>query len=80
MTLTQKKLINFIKSSTDQKTKHNTSLFSSSLLDSVFLLDIVMFVEEQEDMKIENCDINLKNFDSIDLILAYIKTVKANLD
>ena len=78
MTLTKKKLIDFIENGAEPTTKikHNTPLFSSSLLDSIFLLDIVMFIEVQENIKVENTHINLKNFDSIDRILAYIKSVK----
>ncbi len=78
MTLTKKKLADFIKNSAEPTTKikHNTPLFSNSLLDSIFLLDIVMFIEVQKNIKIENTHINLKNFDSIDRILAYIKNTK----
>jgi acyl carrier protein len=78
MTLTKKKLIYFIKNGAEPKIKikHNTPLFSNSLLDSIFLLDIVMFIEVQENIKVENTHINLKNFDSIDRILTYIQSAK----
>ena len=75
MNLTEKKLAEFIKNCADSKTKikKNTSLFSTSLLDSVCLLDIVMFVEETENIKIDDADINLKNFDTIAKIISCIK-------
>jgi len=82
MTLTKKKLVDFIKNGAEPMTKikHNTPLFSNSLLDSIFLLDIVMFIEVQESIKVENTHINLKNFDTIDRILAYIKSVKLGIN
>ena len=79
MNLTKKKLIDFINNGAEPKTKikHNTPLFSNSMLDSIFLLDIVMFIEVQENIKIENTHISLKNFDTIDRILAYIKNTRS---
>lgn len=78
MNLTKKKLIDFINNGTEAKTKikHNTPLFSNSMLDSIFLLDIVIFIEVQEKIKVENSHISLKNFDTVDRILAYIKNTR----
>lgn len=48
--------------------KNDTKLFTSGLLDSMSVMDLVVFVEEQLNCVIAPADIVLDNFDSIDNI------------
>jgi len=47
-------------------------LFSSGLLDSFSLVDIVSFVEERTGLKIKPGDVQLNNFDSITRIEGFV--------
>ena len=49
----------------------DTPLFSSAVLDSFSLVDLVSFVEKQIGAKIKAMDVNLDNFDTIERIIAY---------
>ena len=50
-----------------------TLLFSSGMLDSFVLLEIVSFVEQVTGAPVRAIDINLDNFDSIARIAAYVQ-------
>lgn len=49
----------------------DTPLFSSGLLDSFTLLEVVTFIESQAGVKMRPTEINLDNLDSVDRILAF---------
>lgn len=51
----------------------NTPLFSSGLLDSFALIDLVSFVERISGKRFGALDINLDNVDSIDRIIQFIE-------
>ena len=48
-------------------------LFSSQLLDSFHLVDLVTFVESETKVKFGVLDLNLKNLDTIERIMAYLQ-------
>lgn len=48
-----------------------TPLFTSSLLDSLSLVDLIVFVESQMDARIDPDDVAVENFDSVAQILRF---------
>lgn len=53
--------------------QNDTSLFSSGLLDSFSMVDLLSFVEKLTARKFRVVDVNLDNLDSIDRIVAFIE-------
>ncbi|WP_051301856.1 acyl carrier protein [Sedimenticola selenatireducens] len=51
----------------------NTPLFSSSILDSFSMVDLVTFVEQEINTKIEALDLHLDNLDSVEKITAFVQ-------
>ena len=54
-----------------------TPLFSSSLLDSFSIVELITFIESQAGIKMDAWDVTLDNLDSIGKILAYVELKKA---
>lgn len=52
-------------------------LFTEGILDSLSLIDLAKFVEDEAGIQTEPDEIELKNFDSIKKILKYVETKKA---
>ena len=52
---------------------YDTSLINSNILDSLTVIDLAIFLEEQTDLNISARDINSENFDSINKIADYLK-------
>ena len=52
----------------------DTRLFSTSRLDSLDLVELVTFIEEEFDVKIGSADIKVANLDSPALIEALVRT------
>lgn len=48
-----------------------TELFSTGLLDSVAMMQIIAFVEEQAGIDVRPADVTLDNFDTVARIVAY---------
>ena len=48
-------------------------LFSSNLVDSFSLVELITFIEAQGGIKVDAWDVTLDNFDSIDRILSYVR-------
>lgn len=46
-------------------------LFTSGLLDSFTMVDLILFIEEEGGFKMRAAEVNLDNLDSITRILAY---------
>ena len=57
---------------------YDTSLINSNILDSLTVIDLAIFLEEQTDLNIPARDINSENFDSINKIADYLKRKKNN--
>lgn len=51
----------------------DTSLINSNILDSLAVIDLAIFLEEQTNLNIPARDINSENFDSINKIADYLK-------
>jgi acyl carrier protein len=49
----------------------NTELFSSGLVDSFAMVDLLVFLEKHTGAKLGPEDISLENFDSVERILAF---------
>jgi acyl carrier protein len=53
-----------------------TPFFTSSLLDSVSLVDLIVFVESEMGVKIEPEEVVIENFDSVAQILRFAASKK----
>jgi len=49
-----------------------TLLFSSNVLDSFSLVDLMMFIEKEAGIKIEPSEVTLDNFDSMERIFNFV--------
>lgn len=54
-----------------------TPLFSSNLLDSFSMVDLIMFIEKEGAIKMDVWDVTLDNLDSIARILQLVEIKKA---
>jgi acyl carrier protein len=54
-----------------------TPLFSSNIMDSFAMVELVAFIEEKADIKFQALDLHLNNLDSIEKILAFVALKKA---
>lgn len=54
----------------------DTPLFSSQLVDSFALVNLMMFLEREAGIRIAPSDVNLDNMDTIGRMLAYVERVK----
>ena len=76
MSLSRDKLYEFLqeKALSDTAIKEETPLFSSSLIDSFALVDLILFIEQSCGVKIAPFDVNLDNFDSVAKILQFVES------
>ena len=49
----------------------DTALFSTGILDSFSLVNLMMFLESEGGFRIKSIDVNLENLDSINRIVAF---------
>lgn len=54
-----------------------TPLFSSSLLDSFSMVDLIMFIEQQAGVRMDPFDVSLDNLDSVGKILGFVEAKTA---
>ncbi len=54
------------------KIETTTLLFSSGMVDSFAMVNLIVFVEKSSGIKIKATDVNLDNLDSIDRILRFV--------
>ena len=54
----------------------DTALFSSGILDSFHLIDLVGFIETEADIRIGPFDMSLDNLDSIEKIVEFVNRKK----
>ena len=74
MGLDRHKLIGFIVENSDveeAELNEDTVLFSSGILDSFMMVELIAFLEDELTTKIRVTEINLDNFDTIGRILAF---------
>jgi len=48
-------------------------LFTSRLINSLFAMQLVLYLEKQYKIKVENEDLDIKNFNTINLITAFVE-------
>ncbi len=56
----------------DDAIQGETPLFSSGLLDSVSMVNLITYIEEKADITVHPADVTLENFDTPNLIIAYV--------
>ena len=54
--------------------KSDTPLFSSGLVDSFSLVDLILFIETSANLRMETLDVSFDNLDTIDRILNYVSS------
>lgn len=52
--------------------KEDDDIFASRLVNSLFAMQLVLFVEKEFKIKVENQDLDLKNFNSIKSIADFV--------
>jgi len=75
MVLTEKVLLHFFEENLGVDTAGidaDTLLFSTSLLDSFSMIEMIEFVESQANIRFSPTQVNLDNLDSIRRILAFV--------
>ncbi|WP_456440759.1 acyl carrier protein [Caldithrix abyssi] len=56
---------------------YDDSLLELGIIDSVKMLDLIGFIEEKYQIKVDDDDLYPENFDSINAIVNYIRSKKA---
>lgn len=74
MALTAQDLITFLKESLniDEQIDAETELFSTGILDSVAMMNMIAFVEETARTDIHPADVTLENFDTVSRVVALV--------
>ena len=75
MALNRESLLNYFEEQMGLDTsdiEDDTLLFSSSVLDSFSLVDLMIFIEQEASIKIEPAEVTLDNLDSIERILRFV--------
>ncbi|PIE07313.1 MAG: phosphopantetheine-containing protein [Rhodobacterales bacterium] len=77
MPLSQDELIAWLTTSldSDDDIAGDTALFTSGLLDSVMMQDLIMFFEEKTGTEVPAEDVTLDNFDTPAAIIAYAESL-----
>ena len=57
--------------------EETTPLFSSNLLDSFGMVDLVSFIESEASVKFEALDLHMDNLDSVQKILSFVDRKQA---
>jgi methoxymalonate biosynthesis acyl carrier protein len=57
----------------DNELSDDENLFASGLLNSLFAMQLVMFTEKEFQVKVENEDLDLKNFSTINAIDGFVR-------
>jgi acyl carrier protein len=52
----------------------NASLISTGILDSLALLKLLLFIEERFSLKVNDGEVNPRNFETVDRIMAFIES------
>jgi acyl carrier protein len=74
MNLISQDVINFLQNvlNVEEPIDADTALFSTGLLDSVAMLNVIGFVEERAKIEVSAGDVTLENFDTPQRIAAYV--------
>ncbi len=77
MSISKDALITYVRNelNIDDPIAGDTELFSTGMLDSVSMVGLISFVEEQGGVHVQPGDVTLENFDTIDAILDYVASL-----
>jgi acyl carrier protein len=50
------------------------TLFSDGTVDSVGMIDLIAYIEQETGIEVGQADVTLENFDTIERILAYVQS------
>lgn len=70
---TQDRIMEFFKSKGITDITYDTDLFKGGYVNSLFALEVVMFLEKEFKIKIKNKDITEKNFKTVDSMAAVVE-------
>ena len=70
---TQEQIMEFFKSKGIENIQNDTDLFKGGYVNSLFALEVVMFLEKTFKIKIKNKDITEKNFKTVDNMAAVVE-------
>jgi acyl carrier protein len=75
MHVTAEDIIDFLKMevNTDFEFRPDSILFSSGMLDSASMVNLIMFIEEKTQSEVRASDVTLENFDTPQRIQAYVE-------
>lgn len=75
MSLTADDLIRFLSDelNIEDEIDAQTELFSTGILDSVAMMNIIGFVEEKARIEVRPADVTLENFDTVERIVDYAR-------
>lgn len=75
MSLIAEDLIRFIRDELNIEDEFDaeTELFSTAILDSVAMMNIIGFVEEKGGIEVRPADVTLENFDTVQRIVDYAR-------
>ena len=75
MSLDRDKIIKFVADLSNRPAERiddSTALFSSNLLDSYNMMDLIHFIEFEQDIRVGATDVSLDNLDSVQKILEFL--------
>ncbi|MBP3325576.1 MAG: acyl carrier protein [Coprococcus sp.] len=57
---------------------YDVNFFEGGFVNSLFAMQLVMFIEREFEIQVDNSDLNITNFDTINHIVALIEGKKAS--
>jgi methoxymalonate biosynthesis acyl carrier protein len=72
------KVHDFIGKYVKRELRFEDDIFKSGFVNSLFAMQLVMFVEKEFNVKVENADLDLNNFRSISNITNFVERKKEN--
>lgn len=73
MALTEERLVQYLRQKTGIEALDGTTLlFSDGTVDSVGMIDLIVFVESETGLEINQEDVTLDNFDTVSRILGLV--------
>lgn len=74
---TKAKIRNFVRRFFRNEDFNDSDNIFENAVNSLFAMQLVLFIEKEFDIEVDNNEIDLENFNSIDAIADYIETKKA---
>jgi acyl carrier protein len=70
-------LKNFMYTDDESRLTRDMSLIDSGVMDSTGVLELVAFIEQQYDFKVDDTELVPENFDSVAKLVAFVESKKA---